>query len=246
MKKKYKVTVRGTGQLNGPVIINKTIELDDHVMAYKFMGGDRYVVFEDFVKTYYPGVKVNPKDLAANVQVIEEKENRKSTVNKYDDEPKRTKEKVSRKKDNSLTSILTGMAVGAVLNAINDKQSKKKDDENEIDERIEAAERKSADKKVRNKIYNEISSVIDFDFSNSLSNIQNNMDKLLFALVSLNSLKYSESSKLYQNRLAQKYKFGLIRLKAIENTEKLYSYYRRRYWQINIKRIFFQLFNSID
>jgi hypothetical protein len=73
MGKKYKVTVRGTGQLNGSVIINKSVIYDDHIMAYKFTGGDRYEVLAGFVRTHYPGVKFNPKDFVARVEVIDDK-----------------------------------------------------------------------------------------------------------------------------------------------------------------------------
>ena len=56
-----KVTIKGTGQLNGNVVINKTVEMDS-VMANKFMGSSRYEVIEAFLNTNYPGVKVNPKN----------------------------------------------------------------------------------------------------------------------------------------------------------------------------------------
>lgn len=70
MEKKYKVTVRGTGQLSGSFPINKSVIYDDPRMARKFTGGDRYVVLEEFARIHFPGVKVNPKNLSANVQVI--------------------------------------------------------------------------------------------------------------------------------------------------------------------------------
>lgn len=57
MAKMYKVTVKGTAQLNGPVIVNKTVEMEEF-MAAKFNGANRYEVIEDFVKVHYPGVKI--------------------------------------------------------------------------------------------------------------------------------------------------------------------------------------------
>lgn len=53
----YKVTVKGTAQLNGPVIVNKTVEMEEF-MAAKFTGANRYEVIEEFVKVHYPGVKI--------------------------------------------------------------------------------------------------------------------------------------------------------------------------------------------
>jgi len=43
MAKMCKVTVKGTGQLSGPVIINRIVERD-YAMAQKFMGTNRYEV----------------------------------------------------------------------------------------------------------------------------------------------------------------------------------------------------------
>jgi hypothetical protein len=57
MAKMYNVTVKGTAQLNGPVRVNKTVEMDE-AMAMKFNGANRYEVIEAFVKTHYPGVTI--------------------------------------------------------------------------------------------------------------------------------------------------------------------------------------------
>ena len=66
MEKQAKVTVKGTGQLNGSKTINKTVTMDAS-MAKQFTGGSRYDVIEDFVRTHYPGMKFNPKNFSANV-----------------------------------------------------------------------------------------------------------------------------------------------------------------------------------
>jgi len=71
MSKKYNVTVKGTGQLNGPVQINKTIELEENV-AKTFTGSKKESVITDFCKTHYPGVKINPKSIGVNVVLIKE------------------------------------------------------------------------------------------------------------------------------------------------------------------------------
>lgn len=49
MSKKYNVTVKGTGQLNGPVQINKTIELEENV-AKTFTGSKKSPLLQISVK----------------------------------------------------------------------------------------------------------------------------------------------------------------------------------------------------
>ena len=61
-----KVTLRGTGQLNGPVAINKTIEIDTK-QAQNFSGPKRDEVVLATLQVYYPGVKVNPRQIGINV-----------------------------------------------------------------------------------------------------------------------------------------------------------------------------------
>jgi len=55
-----KVTLKGVGQLNGPVIINKTIEMDE-VQARTFTGPKRDEVIIGTIAVHYPGVKINPR-----------------------------------------------------------------------------------------------------------------------------------------------------------------------------------------
>jgi len=61
-----KVTLKGSGQLNGSVIINKTIDMDD-VQARAFMGGKRNEVISATLQIHYPGVKIDPKNIGVNV-----------------------------------------------------------------------------------------------------------------------------------------------------------------------------------
>lgn len=61
-----KVTLKGSGQLNGVVIINKTIEMDN-VQASAYTGSKRYEVILSTLHIYYPGVKVEPKNIGVNV-----------------------------------------------------------------------------------------------------------------------------------------------------------------------------------
>jgi hypothetical protein len=73
---KSRLTIKGTGQLGGPVMINQVVEMDSH-MANKFMGYDRDVVMEEFLKVHYPGVKVNPKNIHVNIEHLKEESEKK-------------------------------------------------------------------------------------------------------------------------------------------------------------------------
>lgn len=64
--KKSRITLKGTGQLGGPVMIDKVVEMDTH-MANKFMGYNRHTVIEEFLKVHYPGVKINSKNIHVNI-----------------------------------------------------------------------------------------------------------------------------------------------------------------------------------
>ena len=148
MGKIYRVTVNGTGQLNGPVRIYKVIDFDDHLAANRMTGSKRYEVLAEWAKVHYPGVKVNPKNLGANMQVIETKES------------KQTKSNIKSKKSlipaefsetgSSIKSMLTGMAIGAISNAFNDSYNNNDDDDDEIDDNDETEmEDKVAEKRNR-------------------------------------------------------------------------------------------------
>lgn len=92
------VTFRGTGQLNGPVIINKTIELDDKI-ASSLHGAKRNEVKLSILSAHFPGVKINPAQIGCEVQSIKEK---KTQV-----QPKSRTYNTSNKKSFSLFSIIT-------------------------------------------------------------------------------------------------------------------------------------------
>jgi hypothetical protein len=61
-----KVTLKGTGQLNGTVVINKTIEMDN-VQARGFVGPKKDEVIIATLAVHYPGVKVDPRKIGINV-----------------------------------------------------------------------------------------------------------------------------------------------------------------------------------
>jgi hypothetical protein len=119
MAKMYKVTVKGTGQLNGPVNINKTVEMEEQ-MAAKFNGANRYEVIEAFINTHYPGVKIQPRNFGANVVAI------KSTSDKIEKSSKSSKSESQHDTDSSLKkrggsalSSIGGIIGGAIAAASN-------------------------------------------------------------------------------------------------------------------------------
>lgn len=61
-----KVIIKGTGQLNGPVIINKELDLDDNI-ARSLIGSKKKEVLEGIMKNHYPGVKYNSNQIAINL-----------------------------------------------------------------------------------------------------------------------------------------------------------------------------------
>ena len=84
-----KVTFRGTGQLNGPVIINKTLEFDDRT-ASTLTGLKRNDVILAILAVHYPGVRINTKNIGMesiyfnenNIRKENEKTPRKNSSNK--------------------------------------------------------------------------------------------------------------------------------------------------------------------
>ena len=111
MSKMYKVTVKGTGQLNGPVNINKTVEMEEQ-MAIKFNGADRYRVIEEFVKLHYPGVKIpSIRGFGASVVPIKQEKTRKTSD--------QTSENIGKNKDKSFSSFLIGVADDLIVSNTN-------------------------------------------------------------------------------------------------------------------------------
>lgn len=71
------VTFRGTGQLNGPVPINKTIEVD--LQTAKNLGGSKGDdVTLAILAIHYPGVKINPRQIGRVLNYDTPKNTRKS------------------------------------------------------------------------------------------------------------------------------------------------------------------------
>jgi hypothetical protein len=61
-----KATIRGTGQLNGPVIVNKELELDDQI-ARALLGSKREEVLKGILNAHYPGVKFDYKKIGVQI-----------------------------------------------------------------------------------------------------------------------------------------------------------------------------------
>ena len=75
-----KVTLRGTGQLNGPRIINKVLELEDQT-ARDLMGQNSDSVILALMAVHYPGVKIIPRNIGINVENIQEVKKVKEKTN---------------------------------------------------------------------------------------------------------------------------------------------------------------------
>ncbi|MCC5916723.1 MAG: hypothetical protein JJU02_05285 [Cryomorphaceae bacterium] len=69
MSKTYNVIIKGTGQLNGQVRIDKTFEVDEQ-QAKLYRGNQRYKAITGAVAFHYPGVEINPRNLSVNVVPI--------------------------------------------------------------------------------------------------------------------------------------------------------------------------------
>jgi hypothetical protein len=65
--KMAKVTLKGTGQLKGSVVINKTVELDDN-QARNLTGSRKDDVITALLAVHYPGVKINPRQISVNIE----------------------------------------------------------------------------------------------------------------------------------------------------------------------------------
>lgn len=234
MGKIYRVTVKGTGQLNGPVRIYKVIDFDDHLAANRMTGSKRYEVLEEWVKVNYPGVKVDPKSLGTNLQVItpnEKKTKKESTKNS-----KRSNSSDFLEKGSSIKSMLTGMAIGAISNAFNDNDE---DDESDADEVNE----KDIEKRKRKQTLKKANLICDFEYSNDSSEITNKLSDLLGTLTDLNSIRNDDKSSLAYKKIVDKYELGLLHLNSCGDIES-HKFFKKKLRKIKIGRTINWLFNS--
>jgi hypothetical protein len=76
----YNITFRGTGQLNGVVIINKTIEVDDRT-ATSLTGLKSDEVKDAILAIHYPGVKIDPSKISTQSNYVNTKKVTKQSSN---------------------------------------------------------------------------------------------------------------------------------------------------------------------
>lgn len=60
------VILKGTGQLNGTVLIDKELEMEMRE-AQAFVGSKKDEVITATIAIHYPGVKINPRQIRINV-----------------------------------------------------------------------------------------------------------------------------------------------------------------------------------
>lgn len=60
------VNLKGTGQLNGSVIIDKVLDLDDNI-ARALLGQRKDEVLHEIMNTHFPGVKYKPNQIGVNI-----------------------------------------------------------------------------------------------------------------------------------------------------------------------------------
>ncbi len=242
MSEMYKVTVKGTGHLNGSVPINKTVEMDA-VMARKFGGSERYQVIEEFLKIHYPGVKVNPRNFGATI--VPPNRTSKKTKSEKTETRGQIFSAVRASAGKVLSSAaggikggiaggVTGGITGATIHAIKGISKEVSKQKSEQEARIQ----KELEK---NRITEETNRLVDFRFSTDLADIQHEMDQLLIALA---GMKYSsdddETSKvnnLAYDKLIQKYELGLLKLRGQANDNGLHVYYEKKLKQIKQSRL---------
>lgn len=88
------VTFRGTGQLNGPVMINKTIELDDRTTS-TLTGLKRNEVKLAILAIHFPGVKIKPNQIVCDIEDIRSPITTKVEKNEYVKKTNYSKQKSS-------------------------------------------------------------------------------------------------------------------------------------------------------
>ena len=216
------ITLRGTGQLNGPVIIDKTIEIDD-VVARSFHGSNKEELILSTLEIHYPGVKINPKQIGINV------------IHGSAQKPSIKTE------DNSKLDFIMGAATGAILDSINDDDNEylksfKSDINNE---ELEYIPRKS-------KSLKDLESLIYSDLSGNKLQIENTLDEIYLTLKSnkwsllpLNSEEDKEKAILL-NKVFEKYKIGFRKLKKMNNDEIELKPYSKQLKRLYFKKIFGQ------
>lgn len=147
MKEQFEVTFTGTGQLNGPVPINKTVIYDAEV-ARGFQGSQRDEAIADALAVFFPGVQIETNRISINIKKVEQPKEKKSKKIKKKKPLKETKEEkieTSRqtktekpskekaqseqpKKDNEIKNLLVNTGK-SILSDFQEKKNEKKEKE---------------------------------------------------------------------------------------------------------------------
>ncbi|MGD0712488.1 MAG: hypothetical protein ABR968_15030 [Bacteroidales bacterium] len=61
-----KIIFKGSGQLNGSIPIDKTVEIEEDQIG-NFTGANRDEAIIDLLAIYYPGVRIDPKHIGINI-----------------------------------------------------------------------------------------------------------------------------------------------------------------------------------
>ncbi|MEZ4938518.1 MAG: hypothetical protein R2799_13090 [Crocinitomicaceae bacterium] len=95
-----KVTLKGTGQLNGPIPINKSIELEDSI-ANKLLGSQKEQILGSIMSEHYPGVQYETNKIGINISEINKvKEKDPTSSDSKVKTPKAKKSKETTSKNN--------------------------------------------------------------------------------------------------------------------------------------------------
>ncbi len=237
MARMYRVTVRGTGQLNGPLKVDKTVEMEEQ-MAGKFNGGNRYEVIEAFVKTHYPGIRIdNIRNFAANVVLI--KEEKKSSV-----KPSNKKKENS----NDVTKILKSATISAATSVFNTISNEFK---NEVgnDNGNQTDEEEIVKDEFVPQIDDKINEIISMDYSDDFRALVNDLEKISYCFnvykYRLSSNKWIQSNNSSYDKLINKFEFGLHKLQRIDNKSIEYKYFHKKYRKLKFKRNIFKIINLL-
>lgn len=250
MEKQSKVTVKGTGQLNGPKVINKTVIMDSS-MAKEFTGSKRYDVIEDFVRTHYPGVKINPKSFGANVVAIKEVAEKLKEKDQKEITPRK------REKSNSDDYYVAPIILTNEQKAETERLQKIDDDryrqEQEVfkQERLkEKAEKERLEQIRLNKKLdfdllkekqeeiriNKMNTLIEFNCNNSMEDIETHLDELLVSMSGFSLSKDKANENHYYDRMLSKYKLCLQKLKTTSTNPDSLKFYVQQYTKIRNRR----------
>lgn len=244
MSKKYNVTVKGTGQLNGSVRINKTIELEENV-AKTFTGSKKESVITDFCKTHYPGVKINPKSIGVNVVLIKE-----TSEKSKDTSSSKSKTQVVKSNNSEKFSSPVVVAVPELTKEEIKREEKKRRELLEIEtfkkqeEELKLEQLRFTKKmefelnkqKTEETRIQKMNSLIDFNNTVDTESITKHLDDLLVYLSGFNLSSDEKNENHYFDKLFSKYKLYLNKLKSTSSDTVRIKYYSKQVNKYKFRR----------